>query len=325
MAGSLLDRFELRTGDPEFAHEVLRDAYADFSVAMFGSTEDFEFAHVGVSVPGATLARVRYSMGARFDVRTNPDLFLVTTPAGGAVGFDSDGEPLRPGLGHPVLASSGEAGWRATMEDPTIDTVSLDPATIARVAGAEFGTDPRRLRFTSLTPVSSTAARYWNSVVAHVRRDVLDHDDIAAAPLIVAGVTRSLASAALVTFPNTGLRSWDDDPSPGRAEPATVRRAVAYIEEHAAEDIGVDDIAAAARVSVRALQLMFRRYRGVTPREELRQVRLSHAHEDLLAGDPTRGDTVAAIAARWGFANSGRFSGQYREAYGYSPMRTLHS
>ena len=53
--------------------------------------------------------------------------------------------------------------------------------------------------------------------------------------------------------------------------------------------------------------------------------RLARAHEDLRGADPTRGDTVTAIAARWGFLHFGRFAAEYRRAYGQTPRTTLHS
>jgi transcriptional regulator GlxA family with amidase domain len=55
----------------------------------------------------------------------------------------------------------------------------------------------------------------------------------------------------------------------------------------------------------------------------LRRARLAGAHADLLAADPTTGDTVAAIAARWGFAQPGRFARHYRSVYGVLPSTTL--
>ena len=95
-----------------------------------------------------------------------------------------------------------------------------------------------------------------------------------------------------------------------------------FIEEHAEQDITIADIAAAAHVTVRAVQLAFRRHRGATPLEYLRQIRLDHAHRDLVAADPGR-QTVTAIAYRWGFPSSSRFSHYYRQAYGVTPSRTL--
>jgi anti-anti-sigma factor len=115
--------------------------------------------------------------------------------------------------------------------------------------------------------------------------------------------------------------------APARARPpyaasGTVGRAVAFIEERARDDIGVDDIAAAAFVTVRAVQLAFRRYLDTTPLGYLRQVRLERAHQELAEADPDR-TTVTAIAADWRFTNASRFSAYYRATYGVPPIQTL--
>jgi len=107
-----------------------------------------------------------------------------------------------------------------------------------------------------------------------------------------------------------------------QAATATVGRAVAFIEERAGDDISVTDIAGAAFVTVRAVQLAFRRYLGTTPLGYLRRVRLERAHQQLLSADPDR-TTVTAVAADWHFTNASRFSGYYRAAYGVSPAQTL--
>jgi len=102
----------------------------------------------------------------------------------------------------------------------------------------------------------------------------------------------------------------------------TIRLAVAFIEERARDDIGIADIAAAAFVTTRAVQLAFRRYLGTTPMRYLRQVRLERAHDQLLSADPDR-STVTAVAADWRFANPSRFTAYYRAAYGVPPTHTL--
>ena len=84
----------------------------------------------------------------------------------------------------------------------------------------------------------------------------------------------------------------------------------------------MNDIAAAAHVTIRALQLSFRRHLGCTPTVYLRRVRLEHAHRDLIAADPQR-ETVTAVAYRWGFASHSRFTAHYRDAYGVLPSDTL--
>jgi anti-anti-sigma factor len=102
----------------------------------------------------------------------------------------------------------------------------------------------------------------------------------------------------------------------------TVGRAAAFIEERARDDIGVADIAAAAFVTVRAVQLAFRRYLDTTPLGYLRRIRLERAHQELTEADPDR-TTVTAIAADWRFTNASRFSAHYRAAYGIPPTQTL--
>jgi AraC-like DNA-binding protein len=113
--------------------------------------------------------------------------------------------------------------------------------------------------------------------------------------------------------------------APATSDPATLRRALTYLHRHAGEDIAIDDVAAAAALSLRGLQHLFRRHRHVTPTEYLRRVRLDRAHAELLGADPTAGTTVGGVAARWRFTNPGRFSTLYRARFGCSPSETLRS
>ncbi|MEV7555060.1 helix-turn-helix transcriptional regulator [Amycolatopsis sp. NPDC089917] len=103
--------------------------------------------------------------------------------------------------------------------------------------------------------------------------------------------------------------------------PDTVRRAVAFIDGNAHQDLTVADIAAAINVSVRTVQAAFRRHLEITPTGYLRRVRLAHAHADLVLAGP--GSTVSDIAARWGFFQPGRFAASYRTLYGCAPRETL--
>jgi transcriptional regulator GlxA family with amidase domain len=141
------------------------------------------------------------------------------------------------------------------------------------------------------------------------------------AKLFASTAMQHLAATMLAAFPNNPLL---DPTIEDRRDttPALLRRAIAFIEEHADTDIGIADIARATYVTPRAVQLMFRRHRDCTPMEYLRRVRLHHAHQDLLVANRSHA-TVAHIAARWGFAHTGRFAVYYRQVYGQSPHTTL--
>ncbi|MER6983051.1 helix-turn-helix domain-containing protein [Streptomyces carpinensis] len=128
----------------------------------------------------------------------------------------------------------------------------------------------------------------------------------------------------MAAFPNTA-RTDPTAQDRTDAHSTTLRRAVAYIDDHADQPITVADVAAAAHVTVRALQYAFRRHLDTTPLAYLRGTRLAHAHRDLKAADPLGVVTVGMIAARWGFAHPGRFAALYRDAYGTSPSSALHN
>ncbi|MFN3293690.1 MAG: AraC family transcriptional regulator [Gemmobacter sp.] len=101
--------------------------------------------------------------------------------------------------------------------------------------------------------------------------------------------------------------------------PRHLRLAEGFIEANLARPITLDDVAEAAGISARALQLAFRQWRGTTPLGWWRDRRLERAHADLMAG---RG-TVTEIALKWGFTHFGRFAETYRARYGLSPRDTL--
>ena len=107
--------------------------------------------------------------------------------------------------------------------------------------------------------------------------------------------------------------------------PACVYRAEAFIAAHAGEPIMLQDIAAAAKTPVRTLLHGFRRFRGTTPMQFLRSVRLDQARDHILKGGPR---SIASIALECGFSNLGRFSQKYAEKFGELPSETrsqLHS
>ena len=105
--------------------------------------------------------------------------------------------------------------------------------------------------------------------------------------------------------------------------PATLRRAIAFIEGAPDEDITLADVARAANVTTRTVQHAFRRHLDTTPMAYLRRVRLDQAHRQLRTALPGSGATVARVALDWGFASPSRFARYYRDAYGRAPSATL--
>ncbi|PWR08749.1 AraC family transcriptional regulator [Micromonospora acroterricola] len=204
-----------------------------------------------------------------------------------------------------------------------VEVCVLDLAVLAQVASTAPARRPGRIRFTDIGPAAAALARQWRNTTTYVSDVVLNNPVASTQPLVIGNAARMLAATALTVFPNTAV----SDPTiedRRDASTSTVRRAIAFMEEHADRDISAADIAGAAAVSLRAVQLAFRRHLGTTPMAYLRRVRLDRAHHDLVRADPRR-DTVSAIASRWGFANHSRFTARYQASYGVPPRETLNA
>ncbi|MHC5560856.1 helix-turn-helix transcriptional regulator [Kocuria sp. U4B] len=314
-------RSHYRTQDPEQALAALGQVYTRLRMgtpvggrfrlelaavaleAVSVETVDMRCPPITGGLEGTGVVRVGHLRTGRFGVAT----------ASGAL----------PGAPIMLFPSTAYTGW---WEDLGLTTVTMPVGVVEDHARALLDAPAFRLHFTGHTP--GIDPRYWRATVGHLIGVVLPNEAATASPLIRAQVVQSVVTAVLHTFPSTFTDHLAHD-RPQAAEPVgvvsgPVRRAVAFIDTHLGEPIGVVEIAAAARLSPRGLQAAFRRQKGTTPMAYLRTTRLAAAHTDLLAADPGAGVTVAAIAARWGFAHPGRFAGAYRAAYGESPAATLH-
>ncbi|WP_433087806.1 AraC family transcriptional regulator [Dactylosporangium sp. CA-052675] len=202
-----------------------------------------------------------------------------------------------------------------------LGAVSLPLPYVADLAEAETGLPAADLRFEGALPVSEAMRRYWAGTAAYLSRQ-LTTPGLDLPPLLAEHLRRLGAVTMLSAFPNTTMTAARA-PADGRVAPAVVRRAKAFMEENPERPLTVAEIAAAAGVGSRGLQVAFRRHLGITPMEYLRRVRLERVHRELRAAGPGDGVTVRETARRWGFANPGRFAAEYRAVYGQPPSRTL--
>ncbi|MFJ8951227.1 helix-turn-helix domain-containing protein [Streptomyces sp. NPDC102381] len=255
------------------------------------------------------------------DVAASMDSLLILRLHRGTLASQCAGFDERFAAGDVFVQSLPDRPYRSVTHDAALQAVLLRPALLEEAAGNLPGGQPGTWQFTGLRPASPRLAALWKNTVTYIADHLLANDEAAGQELLIGNAARLLASTALAVIPNTALPT-SPPRRPSTPTPATVRRAMSFIEASAHRDIGLADIAAAAHVTPRALQYAFRRHRDTTPLAHLRAVRLANAHRELLAADPST-TTVTAIAARWGFLHPGRFTAQYRATYGHGPTTTL--
>ncbi|MDQ4504366.1 AraC family transcriptional regulator [Sinomonas sp. ASV322] len=118
-------------------------------------------------------------------------------------------------------------------------------------------------------------------------------------------------------------RIASDDGGRARSCPSRhVRSAQGYMLAHLGEPISLASVARHCGVSLRALQMAFRRELDATPGTWLRVQRLERAYGDLLsAAQPDT--TVTEVALRYGFFHLGEFSAAFKSRFGVAPSAVL--
>jgi AraC-like DNA-binding protein len=314
-----VERAELESADPDEVEDLICRRYTNHRPRLLGDSREFAFRSRSATAGGLTVDRLAYAGAMAFETdpfAAVPVLHLLE----GHMDVRGPQQRSRVGRGDSVLYAP-DTPLDILLAGMTYEVVQFPLAALTS-AVARLGLDPTDVRFEAMDPVSPTMNQHWVATLEYLKRCFAGPEPAASHPLLLAGAVEAAASAVLATFPNTTMTA-ERPPGPGRVDPAVARRAVDHIDEHAGEPVAVEDVAAAAGVGVRGLRAAFGRHRNTTPAAYLRRVRLERAHRDLQAADPARGDTVAAIAHRWGFATAARFATEYRRAYGQPPGRTL--
>lgn len=316
-------RRRFATADPEQAHAFLRTVYGSHTVHLADADTDevgFHLEYDGVATSRFAVEHVRHHTPVEC-LFAPAEALVVVHPLDGELSVASRRDELRIGPDDVLLC---DAATDLRIASPRLDAVvvRLDPVAVARVVAELTGFDAPSLPVELCHAVSPARAAHWRATIAHLRRDVLGSDEVMAGPLTRNAVFRTLVAMLVESFPNPAVDHGGS--SSARSAPPTLRRAVRYIDEHAGDAIGLADIAAAAGLGARGLQLAFRRHHDLTPLEYLRRVRLDRAHRDLRASTPADA-TVGGIADRWGFPHHGNFSALYLRTYGCSPSITLRS
>jgi len=314
-------RTEFVATDLELAREFLDQAYGSRLLMTSSGESSAGLAVIHVDCGRFGLSDVAMPVDLTFHM-AGQGAVVIATVIDGTLQADRSAVTDRYEPGDVFIANFPQAHYTVHTHGNRNHGVVLPLDLLATIAGPSAGR-PGPPQFVSLHPVTTAARARWMRTTGYIG-GLLADPDAAASPLIIGSAARLLAATALTIFPNTALT----DPTiedRHDSHPDTLRRAISYIEANADHDVGVADIAQAAYVTVRTIQLAFRRHLGTTPMAYLRRVRLDRARDDLRNADPGQGTTVTTIATRWGFASPSRFAAFYRNAYGVLPSHTLRS
>lgn len=313
------------TSDPEDARTQIASVYCPHRLTVRGSLSAFRARHGEGGTRGLGVYSLSYgSATTLLDSSTFDDFVLVCQQISGrfAARAESGERLLLPGE-HVVL--DAHTAYRLRWEENCNLFHVRIPRTEFETAVVEFtgASEAAAVRFPLSWRPSKPGAVAVAKVMQFLLRNAGQNGLLASGALLSAQMRRMLIASVVEAYP--GAFHAADAVSSGDVRPPAVRRAIAYLEDAAAEDVRITDIAAAARLSSRALQEAFRKYLDTTPMAYLKSIRLARAHADLRRASVEEGTTVADIAYRWGFGNLGRFAADYRREFGRSPSEVLRS
>jgi AraC family ethanolamine operon transcriptional activator len=143
-------------------------------------------------------------------------------------------------------------------------------------------------------------------------------------PMPQAGEVARLLESELLELTIAALSSAEERarPEAGWRRQRAVKRALEYLDGDPQPPTTIPQLCRVAGVSQRTLEYGFRDRLGVTPARYLKVLRLNRARSELRQASPDCA-TVASVALRYGFAELGRFAGEYRQLFGEVPSDTL--
>jgi AraC-like DNA-binding protein len=312
-----LEERVLRTRNLDEAIDAVTRVYCPHTIEVVGRARGIEAFLKVTDSTFQPLVGLSYSAPVKIDAQNMSRLFLMMHCARGAAATTQENRRAdwKTGQTMPFSANFDTKLWfdRAFVQKSVrLDMERLE-AQCARWLGHPL---EERLRF-ELRPFSDELEQIWQRTLAYGWSS-----ETGGLPL--AGAAKAVLDEYLLTLllhhhpHNYSEELAQAVPTP---IPGVVRRAERFMIDNAGSPITVSDVADHLGISLRSLQAGFRQWRETTPTAFLRRVRLQLVRDELLRSG--REANVTTVALRHCFSHLGRFSAQYRSAFGEDPSATL--
>ncbi|WP_460796880.1 AraC family transcriptional regulator [Microbacterium sp. GXF0217] len=269
---------------------------------------DFRFDWTSVTLPGLSVVRYELAAGVTSTVAPTGQLLACRVSGAGARAGTAE-KALVPDTAWITGGDAVTAHWDGPA---TVQALIFDHDEAQRAARQISGDDRLELAVHDAAARDAGSGELWSRTFDYLLGTL--SSCAMSDGLLLAAVQRHALNITLTAFPTTFHDTMERSPQT-RAAPASVRRALEFIDANAHLPVTVDDVAVAVNMSTRGLQRAFQRALGTAPGDALRRARLAGAHRELIETT----DPVAEIARRWGFSHPSRFAAYFRAEYGLLP------
>ncbi len=273
---------------------------------------------------GMNLAYTNFETDVRITAPPLSSYYIVATPSAGhlRVGYGRESVVVTPGHGV-VLGPTESLVFEEWSSDCKIFGARINRDDLESDLAAMLGRPiAGPIKFKFLIDLQAGEARSFLRAIDLMYDEARQPDGMSKNPALSARMSQLARTALLVCHPHNF--SEELTAPAGQVLPRTIQHAVELIEAEPDRVVTVADVAAAAGLSVRAVEDGFKRHLGLSPMTYVRHTRLARAHSDLIEASPDSA-TVSQVASRWGFGHLGRFTEAYRKRYGRLPSQTLRA
>jgi AraC-like DNA-binding protein len=320
--GDLLTRRPMfRADDLDRACEYLSDAVARHRLSYLGRDRRLDLRHRGAELGCVVFNALQYGGDVRVEAPDFPDYYLVQFMLEGGCRVTQAGRSYDMAMGSIAVINPCRPFQKSWSPSGRQLMLRIDRRLLDRELIAWTGREPRGpIEFDQSRTFAFAEAATLTRVVRMVCDDLGGNSSALDHRFVRDRFASTLASALLIGLPHNHIRTIEA--AEKSIAPASVRRAERFLEENVANAVGLTDVARAAGVSARALQLGFRRFRDTTPMAQLRALRLERARR-ALADAGRNGGSVTSVAAEQGFGSLSRFEANYKARFGEPPSETL--
>lgn len=309
-----------RSHNLEQARDTISDAYDSHLLEPLGAQRDVDISLHVASLNSVNFSLVHYGSDVVATVEEGSGIYVLM-PIAGHLEVNSGGQRLfcKPGSG--VVLNAG-VGFQKIMRNGYKQlVVKFDPEALLQHLGDLKGIIPSSpIHFDSMMDTSSSRGASWWRTVHYVMEELRNADLSCPQQLIYEPLEKLLMQNILRCQSHNYSRALEA-PKEFQLTPWYIKKAEDYLQSNYSEAVTLEALAQITGVSPRSLQYGFKKARGITPMQYLKEIRLERVRDKLLRGDPESSVTPLALAC--GFRQLGWFACQYREKYGETPSETL--
>lgn len=265
-----------------------------------------------VKLGGLGLGTIAFGDAMRVDVESVDGYYLLMFCMAGEAQVRTLGQSIHVNRDQGILCAPGQPFEAALSPGCEQFVLRIDPLAL----DAERGAQP----LAPVVPVGASHLRGWMQQLQLVTSSpellACARGNTKVAAQLEHLLIELLATGHASSEANMQGKHGERSPSPG-----FVKRAEQFISEHCGEALQLVDIARAVGVPPRTLRDGFQQFRGISPMQYVRALRLERARSTLEAAGPDL--RVADIALDCGFTHLGRFALAYKALFGESPSDTL--